>query len=135
MEKQMSDTPQTDARAAENDAPEKDAEVTPFTQILQKHRKGGMHEDLSNAIAEVSAAAIETQKKGSVTVKIKIAPNKDGISIAFGDEISKAVPEHDKDLSFFWPNKAGGLQTRHPNQPELPLREVKVNTETGEVID
>lgn len=105
--------------------------VRPFSQFLIEQRDGAAHQELSEKLAEVVAAAVALEKPGSVTLKlsIRLAP---GGTFAVFDEITAKVPQADRPASLFYPDRKGGLHRRNPNQPELPLREVPRQRAAGE---
>lgn len=134
----MTDTPQTDARAAENDASAtNEPQPRPFTQILHDQRKGKLHEEMTEQLADLVVACVETQKKGSMSLKLTVAPGKDGVTVMLLDEVTVKTPQHDKEAGLYFPNAAGGLGRRHPDQTQLPFTSVPaghdVDPETGEV--
>ena len=132
------ETTQTKPRAAENAAPGKDEpQPRPFTQILHDQRKGKLHEEITEQLAELVVACVETQKKGSMALKLTVVPGKDGVTVMLLDELNVKTPQHDKEAGLYFPNAAGGLGRRHPDQAQLPFTSVPaghdVNPETGEV--
>ena len=50
----------------------------PFADVLKDIGRGALLADASRAVADVTAAVLEHDKPGTVTVVIKIAPMKDG---------------------------------------------------------
>jgi hypothetical protein len=105
----------------------------PFAAFIQEQRSGGLHGELSEALSELVLAVQETQRAGSLTLTVKVVPNKDGVTVTVTDKVSTKLPEADRGAAIFFMDKAGALVRRDPRQIELPLREV--NIETGEVID
>ena len=99
------------------------AAVKPFAAWLQEHRSGGLHQELSEALAEVARAVSEHEKVGSLTVTIKLEPNGVG-TVIVTDELKTKVPEPARPASLFFTDAGGNLSRRNPRQPELPLREV-----------
>lgn len=106
----------------------------PFAAFVQEQRNGGLHGELSDALAELVSAVQETQKAGTVSLTVKVAPNKDGVTVTVTDKIAKKIPEGDRGAAIFFVMGDGNLVRRDPRQIELPLREV-VNTKTGELRD
>ena len=105
----------------------------PFAAVLQDMRQGDLHSELSDALADVVAAALEHRKPGQVTLTLTIKPNPDETTVYVQDKIAAKVPEADRPPSLFFTSERGDLTRKDPRQEELPLREV--NQETGEVTD
>ena len=106
-------------------SPEKAAtDPRPFTQFLLEQRRGGLHEDLSEALAETVAAVIEHGKQGTVQVTLKIKPAGDAMVQIF-DTLKVSAPEGDKAPSIFYVDEAGNVSRSDPRQVEMPLRKVE----------
>jgi hypothetical protein len=105
----------------------------PFAAFIQEQRGGGLHGELSHELANLVNAVQETQKPGTLTLTLKVAPNKDGVTVTVSDKIKAAVPEADRGAAIFFVQGDGNLVRRDPRQTELPLR--VVDKETGEVRD
>lgn len=101
-----------------------DRQVRPFAAFLQEQRGGLTHSELSDALAEVTAAVLETGKAGSVTVTLKIKPaGKGDASMVFvTDTVATKVPRADRAETLFFADSAGNLARKDPRQTELPLR-------------
>ena len=95
----------------------------PFLQFLTEQRKGGLHLDLTDALAEVVKGVAEHGKQGTLTVSFKIKPVGDG-QVQIIDVVKAGVPEGDKAPSIFFTDRKGNVSRKDPNQAELPLREV-----------
>jgi hypothetical protein len=104
----------------EQDGPE----LRPFAAVVQEARKGVLHQELSEALAEVVAAARMHQKPGSVTLTLTIKPQEDGDSVLLADSVKKNVPKAASKPSVFFADDRGNLSRRHPRQQEFALREV-----------
>jgi hypothetical protein len=130
------DNEQTAARAAENESESKDS-LRPFTQVLHDQRKGALHDEITKGLAEVVKASLATQKKGELTLKLKVAPGPDGVTINLFDDLTLKIPEHDKEAGLYFSDEHGSLGRRHPDQPQLPFTAVRggqqMDPETGEV--
>ncbi|HEY3021859.1 MAG TPA: hypothetical protein VGJ32_16790 [Solirubrobacteraceae bacterium] len=94
----------------------------PFASWLQDQRGGGLHGELSDALAELVAAVREHDKGGSLTLTVKVAPN--GESVMVSDDVKVTPPKPARGASLFFADHQGNLSRRNPAQPELPLREV-----------
>ncbi len=68
-------------------------DVTDFAVVLTQHAKGSAARNASLALAEVVEAALATEKKGSVTVKLTVDPVADGGAVKLRATVTKSVPE------------------------------------------
>lgn len=90
----------------------------PFAEWMHEHRGGAFHGELSEKLAAVTAAVVDTQKGGSLTIKIKVKAT--GHQVAFTDTVSADVPEHDKELSlFFFDEETGAVSKEDPRQLKI----------------
>jgi hypothetical protein len=96
----------------------------PFAQLVQEQGRGVLHDRLSEKLAEIVQAVVETGKKGSLTLKLDISLNKDGETLTVSDSVTAKVPDHDTKPSIFYADGNGNLSRNNPSQPELPLRDV-----------
>lgn len=103
-----------------------DHQLPNFGQFLFTQRDGAAHDELTIALAELAQAVMDTDKSGSITLKITIKKAaKHGRQLVISDVVSMKKPEFDRDASiFFLDQESGGLSRRDPLQQELPLREV-----------
>lgn len=105
-------------------------EVRPFTQFLHEQRRGACHTDLSAALAEVAAAVVEHNKRGQITLTLKVEPMSDGM-VQIIDDVVVKVPQGEKPASMFWVDENGNVQRSNPAQPELPLSAVRETPEAA----
>lgn len=114
----------------------------PFAVFLQEHKKGALATELATTLQDVVAAVIEHEKKGSVTLKIDVAPSKDGMTVFITDEVKSTVPKPERGGSIMFPDANGNLHRNDPNQMRLErfhvvetanAEPVVVDTGTGEV--
>lgn len=99
----------------------------PFSQWLFAQRNGATHAELTDALAEVGRAVMETGRAGSITLKISIgkASKKGGHQMIVADDVQVKAPRPERDESlFFFDEETGTLSRTDPKQPQLPLREV-----------
>lgn len=100
--------------------------VKPFGTLLQEMRHGGAHHDLSVAVAELVARCVETGKKGTLTLKLTFAPQKDEVTMLVTDDVKVAAPKPDAKPALFFPDAEGRLLRSDPRQLSIgPLREVQ----------
>lgn len=96
----------------------------PFAAVIQEQRNGGLHSELSHELAALVSAVQETQKPGTLTLTMKVAPNKDGVTMTVTDKVVAKIPENDRGAAIFFVQGDGNLVRRDPRQLEMPLREV-----------
>lgn len=95
----------------------------PFTDLLGEIEGGRFHAELTEAVYSVVAAVMETRKQGSLKLTVKFSPTGKGtVNVDAAFDVSE--PEHDRPSTTFFVAKDLSLQRRDPNQPDLPLREV-----------
>lgn len=110
--------------------PERDAPthaptlVKPFAAFLQEQRQGGLHGELSDALADLVARCVEHEKGGSLSLTIHVKPNKDGATLLITDAVKVKAPEAPRQPALFFADEHGNLSRTNPRQPELPVREV-----------
>jgi hypothetical protein len=103
-----------------------DGQIRPFAAVLQDIGSGKLAARLATQLAELGAAVSETGKKGSITLKIEVAPPKkhsmDGALIVSGVSVAK-IPEGDDaaPASIFFADGSGNLTRDDPRQQQLPL--------------
>lgn len=106
------------------DNTEERKQTRPFAAWLQNVRNGELHHELSEKLAELATACIETGKVGTLTLAIKLRPNGD-ITLMAEDTVKVSAPEHDRATTLFFSDEEGNLQRTDPRQQELPLKEVQ----------
>jgi hypothetical protein len=99
----------------------------PFSKWLFSQRDGATHSELTDALATVALAVMETGKAGEITLKIRIskASRQGGHQMFIADQITTKAPEPDRDETlFFFDEDSFSLSRRDPRQQELPLQEL-----------
>lgn len=96
----------------------------PFAAFIQEQRNGGLHGELSDALAELVVAVAEHRKKGMLQLRVIVIPNGDGVTVTVSDEIKLTAPEGERGAAIFFVDDNGNLSRQNPRQIELPLREV-----------
>lgn len=106
-------------------------QVKPFAAVLQELAKGRVHEEASQALADLTAAVVETGKKGTLTLVITVgAFSKANVdTLAVTGQVTAKPPLSPAPASVFFPDSAGNLHRHDPNQPTLPLRDINVTRE------
>lgn len=79
---------------------------------------GRLLEELSLELAQVTVAAIATNKVGELTLKLKIKPNKDN-QVFFDSDVSAKLPKHAIGTALFFANDEGSLTRRDPKQGDM----------------
>lgn len=97
-----------------------------FVQFAAEQRRGVMNADLSDALAELVQTITEVggKAKGSLTLKLDIALNKDGYSVTVTDDIVLKLPKKETPSSLFFFDENGNVSRNNPRQQELPLHAV-----------
>jgi hypothetical protein len=119
-------------------SPKDSPPVRPFADFLREQARGHSHEELSEALRDLTSRVTDTGKKGTITYTVTIEPTKGTDALTVSDQIKLKFPEHTRGASLFFRDKDGNLVRSDPNQLQFEsLREVPapagVNTETGEV--
>ncbi|WP_426043676.1 hypothetical protein [Caulobacter sp. DWR3-1-2] len=91
-----------------------------FTDILRQIRKGRVVEELTEQLAEVTAAVRATGKAGEITLKLKVKPMKgDSYQVALAAGVTSKSPRDDLPEGIFFLTEDGGLVRSDPNQKEM----------------
>lgn len=96
--------------------------IRPFADWLHEQSAGETHDELSEALWGLVGRVQATQKKGSLTLTIKIEPTKSG-PLMISDEIRLRLPEYPRDPSIAYIDSNGNLTRNNPLQP--PLTELR----------
>jgi hypothetical protein len=98
----------------------------PFAQFLQEARKGGLHTELSEELAELVRTCIETGKKGKLALTVTVVPAKDEDgTVQITDDVKVSTPKPDARPSVFFSDEHGNVSRTNPRQAELPLSAVR----------
>lgn len=95
-----------------------------FGSWVAEQRQGALHAELSEKLAELTAACMEHRKKGSLTLKVTVEPQKDKVTLFVSDEVSVKAPVADRPSALYFADDRGNLSRNDPRQLEIPLREV-----------
>lgn len=96
----------------------------PFHQLLGDFRAGELNEELTAKMTELVNAVRETNKAGSLTLKIKLIPTK-GLALEIEDDVSIQKPQLSKPSTLLFPTVEGNLQVTNPMQKSLDLTVVQ----------
>ncbi len=103
----------------------------PFAAFIHEQRGGGLHGELTEALADLVLAVTEHGAKGTLQLQVIVAPNKDGATVTVSDKIKLTMPEGERGAAIFFADEDGNLTRQNPRQQELPLREVGERKETA----
>lgn len=89
-----------------------------FGSFLLEQARGKTHDELSQALHDLTAKVIETGKKGSLilTLSVGLLDKEPSSGLIITDQIKVKLPEHDRPASVFYPDRHGNLSRRDPNQ-------------------
>jgi hypothetical protein len=103
-----------------------DGRVRPFALTLQEIGAGRLAARVSEQLADLTSAVVATGKKGSIVLKIEVAPVKKATAntlMVSGSSVAKIPePEDAAPTSVFFATDDGVLSRDDPHQPQLPLR-------------
>lgn len=106
-----------------------------FEKTLREMRRGASANELSEELAKLVAAVLDTGKAGRLTYKLTVNPCNDGegITVQLDDDINVSLPRKARGSSIFYSGDGNVLQRTDPRQTELKLSEVpKVEPSTQE---
>lgn len=100
-------------------------QVRPFAAVLQEIGGGKLAARAAAQLAELTAAVAATGKKGTITIKVEVAPLKkaDANTLVVTGSTTAKVPEGEDatPTSVFFADAGGNLSRDNPAQPQLPL--------------
>lgn len=114
--------------------PDDERVIQPFNGWIREIDKGGLHDDLSTALADLGSAVHAHGKKGSLTLTVTLEPLKDNPEIlqASGAITVKAPAARKRRASVFFMHPDGTMRRDNPNQPAFDGMEV---VESGDTRD
>lgn len=104
----------------------------PFLDTLIALRFGKLHDELTEALNELTNACTETGKGGTLTLSIKLKPGRAG-QVEILDDVKTKLPSFERGSTLMFSTPDGNLQRDDPRQQKLELRSVE--GPTGEIID
>lgn len=104
-----------------------------FVHTLNNLRTGAA-EELSDVLAEACKAAKDTSKQATVTLTLKIIPEKgmDGV-YTIEEEIKSKLPQLPRGRTILFETPEGNLVTDDPKQQKLELRSVDAEEKPTEL--
>lgn len=101
-----------------------------FLETVRHLRGGRTQEELSQKLAQLGQDCRATGKQGTLTLTIKVKPDKgDTGQYFFEDDVKTVEPKFDRGQTIFFGTPEGNFQRTDPNQSELPLRDVNAKEE------
>lgn len=95
----------------------------PFMDVLREHRAGRTHDDLTDELQKIVAAVTETNKGGSLTLKIDVKPHGDGAVMVLAAVTAK-LPRAQGGSAIFFVTPENNLERQDPRQADRPLRAI-----------
>jgi hypothetical protein len=95
-----------------------------FADVLRDMRGGVSHDELSEALAALVRACVETGRGGEVVYTLSIKPTKSAEAVEISDKIGIKEPRNERGSSLFFVTANGDLSRNNPKQERLDLREV-----------
>ena len=100
--------------------------MRPITDVLRDVRQGRAVAQATQMLNDVVMAVDMTNKPGSVTITIKVKPEKGGGSQkTIAVEVKAKKPEMDIPEAVFFSDGDGDLHRSDPAQSDLPFADVK----------
>jgi hypothetical protein len=96
-------------------------EARPFTGFVQEQRRGALHHELSEGLAELVAAVVEHRRAGTLSLTISVKPAGDDQQVYISDSVKVKKPELAKNASLFFATEEGRITRDPPRQTVLPL--------------
>ena len=92
-----------------------------FVAVLSQLRRGMAVADLSEALRDLVAQVRQTRKSGTITLKLKIAPQSKGddVVLTLTDDIVVKAPVAERGNSIFFATEGNDLVRNDPRQGEF----------------
>ena len=99
----------------------------PFLETLRELRNGATLDDLSEQMAALVAAVRDSNKSGSLTLKISIKPatRNDATTVLIDDEVVVKMPKAERSATIMFTTEDNSLSRDNPRQQKLNLRGVQ----------
>lgn len=95
-----------------------------FHQFLGDVRTGELNQELTEKLTALVLAVQETNKVGTLTLRLKLVPTK-GLAMEIEDEVTVRAPSLPKPSTLLFPTTEGNLQLQNPMQKSLDLAVVQ----------
>jgi hypothetical protein len=114
--------------------------VRPFLDWLREQSQGKTADELSEGLHTLIDKVRETEKKGSITLKVTVAYDSQARHARRHRQHHYRLPEHDRPTTIWYLDHDGNLTRNDPRQLAFEaLREVPppagVDPKTGEIIE
>lgn len=90
--------------------------VRPFADFLRELNKGRVHEELTQGLHDVVEAVKATGKSGTLTLKLKIAEQKNTVMLTIEDDVVVNPPKASRQTSLWFVDKDGNVSRSDPSQ-------------------
>lgn len=95
-------------------------ERKPFAEWIQRHARGTLNDEATQALAEVVQTVTDVGKVGKVIVEITVQPTgAGGRTVAVGGKVSTKMPAPAPELGVFYVGDAGSLHRDDPYQLKI----------------
>lgn len=112
--------------------------MRPFTDVLRDMRKGKVVAELSDRLAEVVMAVLETGNAGVLTLQLSVkAQSRGDNAVIVGAKVSMKKPQAPMPEAMFFADGDGSLLRDDPTQNRIfaDASAPQVDPETGEVLE
>lgn len=93
----------------------------PFAAFLHEARRGLLHEELSDALADVVAGVMKHGKTGRLTLTLTIKPEGED-AIAIADKYVASIPTPPAKPALYFADELGHMSRQRLNQLEMSLK-------------
>jgi hypothetical protein len=94
-----------------------------FMKLLQEHRHGNTHEDISEQIRTLVAAVSDEGKSGKLVITLSVKPMGKGDGLEVSIDLKLTPPKPAPGASIFFATPGGDLTRQDPRQSTMELRE------------
>jgi len=108
--------------------------IRPFTDLLRDLRYGEALDELSQALNDLVAQCVSSNKPGELRLTLKLKPSKSG-AIEITDALAVAGPKPERGSSLFFSTPENNLVRNNPRQTNLDLRTVDIDTTPPRTVD
>lgn len=97
---------------------------TSFSQTLSNLQRGSTIEELDELLTEALQATQDTGKQSTITVKLTIKPNGNGVYKII-DDVKSTLPKFDKEPTVLFTDRDQQLVREDPRQQKLQLEHIE----------
>lgn len=94
---------------------------TSFKQALALLRHGDCEDEVNAKLTECLQATMDTGKVSTLTIKLSIKPNGNGV-VKVTDDVKATVPKFDRESTVLFTDKNNQLVREDPRQQKLDLQ-------------